>query len=65
MNQKLEGTIEVRVPEMCKGSRGDVVICENKVNSYSVQLKVESGLQVGEEFDNDITKYIYEIRQKC
>ena len=25
---------------------------ENKVNSYSVQLKVELGLQVGKEFDN-------------
>ena len=24
--------------------------CENKVNSFSVQLKIESGLQVGEEF---------------
>ena len=37
---------------MFEGCRGDVVTCENKVNSYSVQLKVELGLQVREEFDN-------------
>ena len=38
---------------LAKGSCcwGYLVTCENKVNSYSVQLKVELGLQGGEEFD--------------
>ena len=36
---------------MCKGCRGDVLPYENKVNYFSVQLKVELGLQVREEFD--------------
>ena len=39
---------------MCKGCPGNVLTCENKVNSFSVQLKVELGLQVREEFDNYI-----------
>ena len=28
--------------EMCKGCRGNVVTCENKVNSLTVQLKISS-----------------------
>ena len=37
---------------MCKEWQGNVLMCENKVNSFSVKLKVELGLQVREEFDN-------------
>ena len=36
---------------MCKGCQINVLACENKVNSFSVQLKVELGLQFREEFD--------------
>ena len=46
----MRGSIKVRVwvaGAMCKGCRGT-----NKVNSFSVQLKVELGLKVREEFDN-------------
>ena len=39
--------------EMCKGRRGDVATWENKVNNFSIQLKVELGLQVREEFDKN------------
>ena len=42
---------------MCKGCRGNVLTCENKANSFSVQLKVELGLQVGEEFDKNLTSF--------
>ena len=38
---------------MCKGCRGDVATWENKVNSFSINLKVELGLQVREEFDKN------------
>ena len=40
--------------EMCKGCRGNVLTCENKVNFFSVQLEVEQGLLVREEFDKKI-----------
>ena len=50
--QGLPGRCAKVAGEMCKGCRGDVQTCENKVNSFSVQLKVEIGLQVREEFDN-------------
>ena len=36
---------------MSKGWRGNVLTSENKANSFFVQLKVELGLQVREEFD--------------
>ena len=46
---------------MCKGCRGNVLTCENKVNSFSVQLKVELGLQVREEFDNILYRYFTDV----
>ena len=51
--QRLPGRCARVAGEVCKGCRGDVVTCENKVNSYSAQLKFELGLQVGEEFDKN------------
>ena len=38
--------------KMCKGCLGDVATWENKVNFFSIQHKVELGLQVREEFDS-------------
>ena len=35
------GNVQGLSGEMCKGCRGNVLTCENKVNSFSVQLKVE------------------------
>ena len=48
---------------MCNGCRGNVLTCENKVNSFSVQLKVELGLQVREEFDKNIKQAGAELGQ--
>ena len=42
-----------------------VVMGENKVNSYSVQLKVELGLQVKEGFDNNIKCHLLQHRKLC
>ena len=50
--QRLPGRCARVAGEMCKGCRGDVATWENKVNSFSIQLKVELGLQFREEFDN-------------
>ena len=50
----LQGKCAKVAGAMCKGCRGNVLTCENKVNSFSVQLKVELGLQVREEFDENI-----------
>ena len=46
--QRLPGRCAKVAGEMCKGCRGDVATWENKVNSFSIQLKVKLGLQVRE-----------------
>ena len=54
--QRLPGRCAKVAGEMCQGCWGDVLPWENKVNSFSNQLKVESRLQVGVEFDNRTTR---------
>ena len=49
--QRLQGQYAKVARAMLKGCWGNVLTCENKVNSFSVKLKVELGLQVREEFD--------------
>ena len=49
--QGLRGQCTKVAGVICKGCRANVLTCENKVNSFSFQLKVELGLQVKEEFD--------------
>ena len=50
---------------MYKGCRSNVLTCENKVNSFSVQLKVELGLQVREEFDKKFEFAAYPFAEWC
>ena len=59
--QGLPGDCAKVAGAMCKGCQGNVLTCENKVNSFSVQLKVELGLQVREEFDNILYRYFIDV----